>query len=309
MVKTRVFIASASDRFTADNQEIENFMLRLNACFIDKEIFIKPIISDRTADAAAYRNDLADSDSVFFLLNADTGECIREMYKTARDSYNKTGKPKISVYIKTTGDEPQDNVELLTQKLDYDFKQYYSIYTHIDTLKLGILMQIKQLGLSGVDIRLEDGKAWQDGNVLLSLEDVASVSGYENLQNLKRKLVELEDRYYTAKSHSAENPDDTAAYEELQIAVMRRGETLKEVKDIEAGEKLLAHSQKMSISESKEDMIELLRQLGICNKDLGNREESAIKTWVIEKNLKRNSKQRLLWLVHIPKNSQKPVVS
>ena len=45
-------------------------------------------------------------------------------------------------------------------------------------------MQIKQLDLYGVDIRLEDGKAWQGLDPLLILENVESVTGYENLQSL-----------------------------------------------------------------------------------------------------------------------------
>jgi tetratricopeptide (TPR) repeat protein len=107
-------------------------------------------------------------------------------------------------------------------------------YSHPDTLKLEILMQIKQLNLDGVDIRLKDGKAWQGNTVLLSLENVEAVSGYENLQNLKQKRAELESRYYAAKTRHAENPDDADAYEEFFEASKQRGEAIQEIRDIEA---------------------------------------------------------------------------
>ena len=94
-------------------------------------------------------------------------------------------------------------------------------------------MQIKQLGLDGVDIRLDDGKAWQGSTALLSLENVEAVSGYENLQNLKQKRAELESRYYAAKTRHAEYPDDAEAYEALFEASKQRGEALQEIHDIE----------------------------------------------------------------------------
>ena len=95
-------------------------------------------------------------------------------------------------------------------------------------------MQIKQLNLDGVDIHLEDGKAWQGNTVLLSLENVEAVSGYENLQNLKQKRAELESRYYAAKTRHAENPDDADAYEAYFEASKQRGEAIQEIRDIEA---------------------------------------------------------------------------
>ena len=95
-------------------------------------------------------------------------------------------------------------------------------------------MQIKQLELDGVDIRLEDGKAWQGNTVLLSLENVEAVSGYENLQNLKQKRAELESRYYAAKTRHAENPDDNDAYEAFFEASKQRGEAIQEIRDVEA---------------------------------------------------------------------------
>ena len=106
-------------------------------------------------------------------------------------------------------------------------------YTHIDTLKFGILMQIKQLDLDGVDIRLADGKAWQGGDALLALGSVETVSGYENLQNLKQNRAELENYYIEAKARYLENPNDSAAHEAYTNAARQRGEAIAEVKNVE----------------------------------------------------------------------------
>ena len=177
------------------------------------------------------------------------------------ESYNKTGKPRIFAYVRVqgsavsgqldTGESREESGELgdggtsqgtgkglplsINSTLNTPISTLFSArpYSHLDTLKLGILMQIKQLGLDGVDIRLADGKAWQGGDALMALDDVETVAGYENLQNLKHSREELESKYIEAKARYAENPDDEAAYEAFSGAAKLRGEAMEEIRNVE----------------------------------------------------------------------------
>jgi len=234
MTKTKIFIASAAEDFKIDNYEIETFISRLNNCYVDRGLYFTPVLSVDMSDAESRNMEITDSSVAFFLLNADTNADIGEIYKAARSSYNKTGNPKISVYIKTSSANTQDNTKLLREKLGGGAELHYNTYSHVDTLKLGILMQVKQLDLPGVDVRLENGKAWQGSDALLSLENVESVTGYENLQSLKQKRAELESRYYAAKTKYAENPDDTAAYDEFFEVSKQRSDAIQEISEIES---------------------------------------------------------------------------
>ena len=234
MIKTKIFIASSADDFKTDNLEIESFISRLNYCYVDRGLFFTPVLSVDMSDIESRNREIAESSVAFFLLNAETSADIGEIYKAARSSYNKTGKPKVSVYIKTTGATTQDNTKLLRNKLGDIADLNYNTYSHVDTLKLGILMQVKQLDLPGVDIRLDNGKAWQGSDALLILENVESVTGYENLQSLKQKRAELESRYYAARTKHAENPDDTAAYDEFFKVSKQRSDAIQEISEIES---------------------------------------------------------------------------
>ena len=254
MIKTKIFIASSADGFKTDNLEIESFISRLNNCYVDRGLYFTPVLSADIKGADNRSREIADSGAAFFLLNAESNDDIRGIYRAAHGSYNKTGKPKISVYIKAAGAGTQDikatgagtqdikaagagtqdGAKLLRDKLGAGADLHYNTYSHVDTLKLGILMQVKQLGLPGVDIRLEDGKAWQGADALLPLENVESVTGFESLQNLKQRRAELESRYYAAKIKYAENPDDTAAYDEFLEASKQRGDAIQEIYDIES---------------------------------------------------------------------------
>ena len=260
MLKTKILLAAQADKLIADINEIRMFFLSLNDCYVDRSLYFGLVIGDKAASDA----DVAECALAFFL--TEPGAELPDIYRTALNSYNKTGRPKIFVYTKTegsgigdersadgslrhgSGDEGQrlrgeglvdesrsDNSQLFMRSTHFSNSQFPSRpYAHIDTLKLEILMQIKQLDLDGVDIRLEDGKAWQGSVVLLSLENVEAVSGYENLQNLKQKRTELESRYYAAKTRHAENPDDFDAYEAFFEASKQRNEALQEIRDVEA---------------------------------------------------------------------------
>ena len=289
MQKTKIFVSFSADSLKQDVLETESFIRRLNDCYLDKGHYFTPILDETISDDATGETEIADCALAFFLAEASSTE-LPETYKTALNSYNKTGKPRIFTYMKIQELGAEGQRADSTQELGDDGPRQCSVvsdqrsadegntaastrssvsnstlhtqhsklngarssvsnsklqtpnstlfpprpYTHPDTLKLEILMQIKQLGLDGVDIHLEDGKAWQGNTVLLSLENVEAVSGYENLQNLKQKRAALESRYYAAKTRHAENPDDTEAYEAFFEASKQRSEALQEIRDIEA---------------------------------------------------------------------------
>ena len=258
MQRVKIFIASSSESLKMDILEIEAFILRLNNSYIDYGLYFSPVLSsalsgsgDRAQDQSAREGQSAgegqsasggkvasgghisdaaqqryaavsECSAAFFVVDGDGDEDIREIYKAARDSYHKNGRPRIAVYIKQGSNLQFPNSEFYTNN-----------YKHADTLKLGILMQIKQLGLPGVDIQLGDGKARQGADILLSLDNVESIAGFENLQNLKIKRSELECRFYSAKTRYAENPGDDAAYEEFFEASRQRSEAIQEIRDIE----------------------------------------------------------------------------
>ena len=150
---TKIFIAAQPDNLKSDISELGLFFLNINNCYVSKGHYFTPILNDTISDDATGDTENTDCALAFFLTRP--GSELPDTYKAALNSYNKTGKPKISVYIKNTGDEKP----LLPATIEYSLNT--NNYDHLDTLKLEILMQIKQLNLDGVDIHLEDGKAWQ----------------------------------------------------------------------------------------------------------------------------------------------------
>jgi tetratricopeptide (TPR) repeat protein len=181
-----------------------------------------------------YNREIADSDLVFFLFFTKTGQYTLEEFDVAMESFKKTNKPIIVTYFKIVdAQSPTEEVEKFMKRLDQEIGHYYNTYGHIDSLKLGIMMQIKMLGLDGMDVQLKDGKAMQGGMELLALDHIEPVSGHTRLQQRKEELIELKSRFVAVKANYLENPDDTAAYDEFLDVSNKRNEVKKSIEEME----------------------------------------------------------------------------
>jgi len=236
MNKIKIFLAGSADELCAERLELSDFVRRLNDCYLDKDLYFvltsnvdaEPDIRDST-DIKVSGYDLA-----FFLFGAKLDKKVFDAFEAVFASYKKTGKPKIVTYFKEDVKQPtSEEIEVLQERLETDPDYFYYSYSHIDTLKLGVLMTIKRLDLNGVDIRLENGKAWQGSDMLLSLDHVEMLCGYEELERLKTERSRLENNFYEALAKYAENPDDTALYETYIEASGYRNGAIKEIRDIE----------------------------------------------------------------------------
>jgi len=236
MNKLKLLVAGSSDEFGAEMTEIGDFVRGLNDCYLDKGLYFSLTKSGGIDDGGCdeYGQTLTGCDLAFYLFHMKVDQGMTEALDATLDCYRKNGKPKVITYFKTSDTPPTEAVGWLKERLGRETDYYYNTYSHIDTLKLGLLMNIKQLDLDGVDVRLEDGKAWQGGEALLSLDHVEMVSGYEDLQRLKTERATLEDGFYAAKTRYAENPEDNALYDAYFEASSRRNEAIKEIHDIES---------------------------------------------------------------------------
>ena len=149
-------------------------------------------------------------------------------------SFQKNAKPKIITYFKILDSEsPSDDVLRFMERLDKEIGHYYNIYEHVDTLKLGMIMQIKLMGLDGVDARFENCKIMQGNDEIMSLNNIGMILGHEDLQKLKSKLADIESKFFTVKASYLENPDDNDAYEAFIELSTQRSDIKNSIQEME----------------------------------------------------------------------------
>ena len=219
MKKVKIFLASSIEDLREDRIAIGDYFRQLNEIYIDLGVHFSLVKCEDYDDAlvtggkqSRYDEEIRGSELCFFLFYRKVGEYTKHEFEIALEAFRGSEKPKIVTYFKdvTCAEEINENVNSFMHMLDEELHHYYSTYGHIDTLKLGILMQIKLMGLDSADVSLEDGEVKLNGAPLLYAKNVPMLNGLDNLRELtqrKRELCQARDAARNAflSNSSAEN--------------------------------------------------------------------------------------------------------
>ncbi len=201
MKTVKIFLASSIEDLKEDRVAIGNYFRQLNDIYIKKGIYFELVMCEDYDNAMAadgkqsqYDREISDSELCFFLFFRKAGEYTRHEFEVAMESFKDKEKPKIITYFKdvTDGESVADEVRTFMAVLDGEFKHYYNTYGHIDTLKLGVIMQIKLMKLDSSEMKVEDGEVKLDGVTVAKSENVPILNGNDNLRTLTAKKCELQ---------------------------------------------------------------------------------------------------------------------
>ena len=145
---------------------------------------------------------------MFFLFFRKVGDYTKHEFEVALEAFKDRKKPRIITYFKYINsiEEAAQEVRAFMQMLDQEVKHYYNTYGHIDTLKLGILMQIKLLKLDSAQIKLEDGAVLLNGQKVVDATNVPMLHGNETLRELTEKRRQLLAELNRRRSEYLEDP-------------------------------------------------------------------------------------------------------
>lgn len=217
MKQIKIFLASSIDDLREDRIQIGDYFNHLNEIYFNSGIHFS-LIKCEDADGSIvhggkqsrYDEDIRNSDLCFFLFFRKVGGYTKHEFEVAIDAFKKYDKPKIVTYIKLTKDPEQTPPDVLEfmDILDSEYHHYYNTYAHIDTLKLGILMQIKLLNLDVSDICIKDGTVQVNGKTVLRSENVPMLNGNETLRTLTDKKRELQSELDRCRKLYLTDPSD-----------------------------------------------------------------------------------------------------
>ena len=173
MKKIKIFLASSIEDLKIDRLEVGDFFGLLNDIYISHDIFFSLVKCEDYDNAIAangkqsqYDAEIRDSELIFFLFFKTVGDYTKHEFDVALESFLSHGKPKISVYFKSPTDEATAEVKEYMNTLTMEKNFHYNIYENIDTLKLGIIMQIKCMYPECSDIDICGGKVYLNGRVV-----------------------------------------------------------------------------------------------------------------------------------------------
>ena len=253
MKNIKIFLVPSSDAVMGDMTGVRDFFRQLNEMYFDSGINFS-ILNANEMTENELNEHVADSDLSFFLFFEDVSDYMRSCFDIFFESFKKTDKPKIVTYFKYT-ESPNDMTEAVrefSQMLGNELKHYYNNYNSIDTLKLGILMQIKVMRLDASQITISD-----DGMICLNGQPVADTSKIpmfefnDRLNELKSRYDELTKEWGRLRTLRMDDPNNEELYFEFSRVATERDDTKKALREFEdlllkTSEELAAQKGEMS---------------------------------------------------------------
>ena len=253
MKNIKIFLVPSSDAVMGDMTGVRDFFRQLNEMYFDSGINFS-ILNANEMTENELKEHVADSDLSFFLFFEDVSAYMRSCFDIFFESFKTTDKPKIVTYFKYTEspNDMTDAVREFSQMLGNELKHYYNNYNSIDTLKLGILMQIKVMRLDASQITISD-----DGMICLNGQPVADTSKIpmfefnDRLNELKSRYDELTKEWGRLRTLRMDDPNNEELYFEFSRVATERDDTKKALREFEdlllkTSEELAAKKGEMS---------------------------------------------------------------
>ena len=253
MKNIKIFLVPSSDAVMGDMTGVRDFFRQLNEMYFDSGINFS-ILNANEMTENELKEHVADSDLSFFLFFEDVSDDMRSCFDIFFESFKKTDKPKIVTYFKYTEspNDMTDAVREFSQMLGNELKHYYNNYNSIDTLKLGILMQIKVMRLDASQITIsDDGKICLNGQPVADTSKIPMFEFNDRLNELKSRYDELTKEWGRLRTLRMDDPNNEELYFEFSRVATERDDTKKALREFEdlllkTSEELAAKKGEMS---------------------------------------------------------------
>ncbi len=238
-----IFLASSITDMKEDRQAIGDFINQLNNIYNSQNLFIHlHKCEDESEDHAIMKDgtqkslndEIRESDLCFVLFWHKAGDVTEEELRVALEEFKIKSNPKIVVYFKNLaeGESLPDDVYRVMKKIDEEFLHYHREYSHIDSLKLGIITQLQVHGFLRVEMKVEDEQVTVSGHKVASTENIPVYSEndkYLALVEKHRFAEEYCEKRFRQYEHDRNNKK---AYKAYQEAINEKERLRKELTEI-----------------------------------------------------------------------------
>ena len=217
MTTIHIFLGSSLEELRLDREALGNYVRQLNDIYMDRGVYIKlyeceyenaAMVDGRKQEE--YNEEIRHSDIFLVLLYNKAGKYTVEEFQTAYRQFQAAGAPAIlTCFRQGEGYAPEQSVLDFMNALDEQLGHYFKKYTHIDSVKLLLLLQMKLMHLD-VPIEVDNSMVTVDGKTVLTLENIPMWAENSDFQKLKAEYRACEQAYLDAKAATADPLTDSA---------------------------------------------------------------------------------------------------
>lgn len=240
-----IFLASSITDMSDDRKAIGDFINQLNNIYNSQNFYIHlhkcedesenhTIINGGTQKSL--NDEIRESDLCIVLFWHKAGDVTEQELRVALEEFKLKNNPKIVVYFKNLaeGESLTEDVRRVMEEIDQEFLHYHREYSHIDSLKLGIITQLQVHGFLRVEMKVEDEHVTVFGQKVVSTENIPVYSQNDEYIALVKDCRVAEENCAKLFREYEQDRNNTRAYKAYQKAVkekLRAQEDLKEIAD------------------------------------------------------------------------------
>lgn len=239
-----IFLASSIDEFKNERNELQCFINDVAEDFRDRydtdirvqrcEKVDPRYVKGRSQDE--FNELIKNSEMCIFLFFTKAGEYTIEEFEVARRAFeaSENGKPKIYTYFKTIDNVSVDkSVTDFMSELDKNLKHFYQTFSHIDTVKLRVLLNLKMQEMDFIYVEFDDGKCIVDGKETLDLSNVAEFANNGILKQLKDELSSVDKEYCEMKPIYATGKADESFCKQYTEIAARKQNLIEQIEELQ----------------------------------------------------------------------------
>lgn len=268
-----LFLASSITDLDKDREAIGNFINTLNNIYNDQNLFIHlHKCEDESQDHSiinggtqkSLNEEIRESDLCIVLFWHKAGGVTEQELQVALEGFKLNDNPKIVVYFKNLakGESLAEDVHRIMTEIDQKYLHYHREYSHIDTLKLGIVTQLQVHGFIRADMKVEKENVTISGQKVVSTQNIPVYSQNKKYLKLVKKCRAAEEKCKQLFRIFEQDKSNTEAYNAYQKAVrakLRAQEQLKMIAD-----KILNIGTDIAITISGSSISERIREAIKC---------------------------------------------
>lgn len=210
-LQVRIVLAADAAAFSQERAELRDFVKSLNE--------EGSSVSYELLTQEALEKEEEAGQSFYLLIGQEFGEEENGIFHKVYDRFCRTGAPAMYTYFHRKETDPlTDSVRAFMKELDEEIGHFFNLYEDLDSVKLGILMELARSADLEEAFAINGGSACLNGKKVLSLENLPFYKGNESLQALLKEQKDLADRFEKAAvalAHDAENRDLLVEKEEI----------------------------------------------------------------------------------------------
>ena len=238
----KIFLASSLSEFKEDRRELGDYIRKLNNVYCKRGIYFELVVCEDISDSLAeerkqeeYNAEIRDCQYFYIIFGKEAGRYSVEEFNVALEQFKKTGNPHIYTYFQKLPDDNDVDASIkeFIGRLDSELNHYYSKFSHLDTIKLNILLELTRNQEIGGSVQFENGAANVDGEGVLSLDRIPLYNNNSGLQQLRMKKEKREKEFSDLLVRAAQFPDDAAIKKGIEDNVRERYQLQKRIQEYE----------------------------------------------------------------------------